>query len=182
MVRQEVHDGPQGHGGRQRQRIPVDSRGYGAEVQGADAVGLRQKQAAAVAGGQQGRLPLLPALPDGTWRVDHIPGPQAVARRQLGPPPLAAPQRPALRQQLRPRRRVDGPVHPGAAQQRGIGRVDNGLRVRTGDISHQNGKAIHSRPPVPLCRPDTSRLLTVYLPPEKKQARIRACPAWLPAV
>ena len=132
---QELHDGPQGHCGRQRQRVAVDPGGDGAEVQGADAVGLRQKQAAAVAGGQQGRLPLLPALPDGTRRVDHIPGPQAVARRQLGPPPLAAPQRPALRQQLRPRRRVDGPVHPGAAQQRGIGRVDNGLRVTNWVIS-----------------------------------------------
>ena len=126
-----------------------------------------------------GPPPRSPALPDGTRRVDYIPGPQAVTRRQLGLP-RSRPQRPALRQRLRPRRRVDGPVHPGAAQQRGIGRVDNGLRVRTGDISHQNGKAIHSRPPVPLCRPDISSLNSISpagkkASPDPGLSRVASC-------
>ena len=138
MVRQKLHNGPQRHGGRQSHRIAVHPRGNGAEVQGPDTVGLCQKQAAAVAGGQQRRLSLSAPLPDGARRVDDIFGPQAVSCRQLGLSGLTAAQGPALRQQLRPRRRVDGAVHTGASQQRCIGRVDDGLRVRPGEIAHQN--------------------------------------------
>ena len=144
VLRQEIHDGPQGHRGRLRQRIAVHPGGDGAEVQRPDAVVGRQLQAAAVAGGQHLRLPVVPTPPDGPRGVEYVLGPQAVAPRQLGLSPLTASQGAALRQQLRPRRRVDGPVHPGAPQQRGVGGVDDGLRVGLGDVPYQNGKPLHA--------------------------------------
>ena len=38
---------------------------------------------------------------------------------------------------------VDGAVHAGAAQQRRVGGIDDRLRVRTGDVSHDDVESLH---------------------------------------
>ena len=48
---------------------------------------------------------------------------------------LAAAERAALFEQARPRRAVYGPVHAAPAQQRGVGRVGDGVRVRARDVA-----------------------------------------------
>lgn len=140
---QKVHDGLQRHRGGLGQGIAVDPGGDGWEIHGADAVLRRQGQAGAVAGGQQGGLAMAAALPDGAGGVEHILGLQAIAPGQFGLPGLTAVQRPALRQQLRPGGGMDGAVHAAAAQQRGVGGVGDGLRVRLGDVAYNDGEAFH---------------------------------------
>ena len=56
-----------------------------------------------------------------------MPGLQAIAARDLGLARLAAAERAALGQQLRPRGAMDGPVDPAAPEQRAVGRVDDGV-------------------------------------------------------
>ena len=53
--------------------------------------------------------------------VIHTPGP-------------AAAQGPAFGQELRPRGPVDGPVHAAAPQQRGVGRIDDGVHGHLRDV------------------------------------------------
>ena len=38
---------------------------------------------------------------------------------------------------------MDGAIHPGTAQQRGVGRVDDGLRVGAGDIANDDIEPSH---------------------------------------
>ena len=66
---------------------------------------------------------------------------QAVAACELGVPGFAAAQGTALLQKPRPCGSVDGPVHAAAAQQRGVGGIDDGLCIRLGNVPHHNGKA-----------------------------------------
>lgn len=74
------------------------------------------------------------APPDGAGRMDHVLSRQPVAFGDLRLPGLAAVQRPALLQQRRPGRPVDRAVHPAAAQQGGVGRVDDGVYSAGRDV------------------------------------------------
>lgn len=143
MLPEEVHDGLQGNHSGLGHGIPVNPGGDGWKIHCLHAVPLRQKQAGAVAGGQQRRLPGVPAPPDGTRGVEDVLRGEAIALGQLGLPGLAAPQGAALRQQVRPGGAVDGPVHAAAPQERAVGGVDNSLRVGLGDIAHEDGKTVH---------------------------------------
>ena len=91
------------------------------------AVLLRQRKAGAIAGGELFPLTVLTAVPHGAHGVDHIFARQAVRAGDLGLASPAAAQRPALLEQLRPRRTVDAAVHAVSAQQGFLGRVDDGV-------------------------------------------------------
>ena len=62
-------------------------------------------------------LAVLTAVPHRADCVDHIFARQAVRAGELGLAGPAAAQRPALLEQLRPRRPVDAAVHAASAQQ-----------------------------------------------------------------
>ena len=74
-----------------------------------------------------------------------MPGGQVIARRQPGPPgglgvSLGRHEEGALVPELEPRRRVDGVVDAAvagveAAQQGGVGGIDDGIGPQTGDVS-----------------------------------------------
>ena len=76
--------------------------------------------------------------------MDNPFGGQIKCRRDFGLPRFAAAQGAASLQQARPRGAVYGAVHPAAAQQRAVGRVDNGVRFQGGDISLQGYKTGHA--------------------------------------
>ena len=89
-------------------------------------------------------MPGHPALHDGAYGVQHIPGRQIVAGRQFG---LSGGFRMSLLlhepvarvPELKPRRRVDGVVDTAvtgnkATQQGGIGGIDNRVHAQPGNI------------------------------------------------
>src|SRR5579871_6246473 len=76
----------------------------------------RQRQAVAIALGEQLRLFFRPTPPYGSHGVDDEAGRQPVAERDLRLAGAAAAQRAALLQQLRSRRTMDRTVHSAAAE------------------------------------------------------------------
>ena len=88
--------------------------------------------------------PYLP-LDNGPHGMEHISGREVIAFRQLGPPvglrmPLGLHKPVALRPKLQASRRMDGIIDAAmagdeAAQQRGIGRVDDGVATQGSDIA-----------------------------------------------
>lgn len=97
------------------------------EGHGFAAVFLCQLQAGPVALCQQGVLVPVTTVPHRADGMDHIATRQAIGVRDLGLAGLAAAQRFALLQQLRPRRTMDAAIHTAAAQQGLFRRVDNGI-------------------------------------------------------
>ena len=92
-------------------------------------------QRAPIATRQQFGLALASAVPDRTDGVDDVAGGQVETRRGLGVAGGAAAENSARGQQFRPGGAVDGAVHAAAAEQRGVGRVDDGIDVLTGEIA-----------------------------------------------
>jgi hypothetical protein len=82
--------------------------------------------------------------------VDDITRRQAVARGDLGVAGGAAAQRSTFRQQTRPGRAVNRTVHTAAAQQRFIGRVDDGIHLHLRNVAFDDldfSRAPHHSPP-----------------------------------
>ena len=104
------------------------------------AVLLRQRKARPVAGGELFPLAVLTAVPHRADGVDHIFARQAVRACNLGLAGPAAAQRPALLEQLRPRRTVDAAIHAATAQQRFLRRVDDGVYAHFRDVIANNDK------------------------------------------
>ena len=104
------------------------------------AVLLRQRKARPVAGGELFPLAVLTAVPHRADGVDDVAARQAVRARDFGLAGPAAAQRPALLEQLRPRRPVDAPIHPASAQQGLLGRVDNGVHGHFRDVVANDDK------------------------------------------
>jgi len=104
------------------------------------AVLLRQRKARPVAGGELLPLTALTAVPHRADGVDDVAARQAVRARDFGLAGPAAAQRPALLEQLRPRRPVDAPIHPASAQQGLLGRVDNGVHGHFRDVVANDDK------------------------------------------
>ena len=102
--------------GRLHQRIVVDAGADGGEGHRAAAVLQRQRQAAAVAGGQLGGLAVIAAPPDGAGGVDDVSAGQVIAAGDAGLTGGAAVQRFALGHETRSGSTVDGTIHPGTAQ------------------------------------------------------------------
>ena len=124
--------------GRAIGRKAVDARGDRREGDRAQAVRFGQCQRAGVSVGQQPLLVGIAALPDRPDRVDDVPGLQPVAARDLGLAGLAAAERAAFGEQLRPGGAMDGAVHAPAAEQGRLGRVDDGVHVEAGDVGLQD--------------------------------------------
>ena len=72
--------------------------------------------------------------------MDHVPAGQVIATGDAGLAGGAAVQRFALGHEARPGDPVDGTVYPGAAQQGGVGGVDDGISVELGDVTLYDGE------------------------------------------
>ena len=110
-------------------RIVVDPCADGGAGHRAAAQLQRPGQGGAVAGGQQLLLPPSAPVPHGADCMDDVFGRKAVALRRLGLAGGTAVEGAALGQQLRTGCPVDGPVHSAAAQQGGVGGVDDGVHL-----------------------------------------------------
>ena len=104
------------------------------------AVLLRQRKARPVAGGELFPLAVLTAVPHRAHGVDDVAALQAVRAGDLGLAGPAAAQRPALLEQLRPRRTVDAAIHAASTQQRFLRRVDDGVYAHFRDVIANNDK------------------------------------------
>ena len=93
-----------------------------------------QRERGAIAGGEQRLLALAAAAPDRTDRMDDVPGLEAIAAGDLGGAGVAAAQGLAFGQQLRSGGAMDGAVDAAAAEQRGVGGVDDGVDVERRDV------------------------------------------------
>ena len=77
-------------------------------------------------------------MPDRPNGMDHMPRRQAVALGDLGVAGLAAVERPALGQQLGPRRTMDRAIDAAPAKERRIRRVDDGVNAQCGDVGNDD--------------------------------------------
>ena len=87
-----------------------------------------------IAGGQKDRI-LLVAVVDRTDCMDHVPGRQIIAARDLSLSGMASVQRPAFRKQPGTGRPVDRSVNAPASQQGCVGRIDDTIRLHFRDIT-----------------------------------------------
>ena len=104
------------------------------------AVLLRQRKAGAIAGVELFPLAALTAVPHRAHGVDDVAARQAVRAGDLGLAGSATAQRPALLEQLRPRRPVDAAINAASTQQRFLCRVDDGIHAHFRDIIANNDK------------------------------------------
>ena len=91
-------------------------------------------QRRAIAGREQIRLAARAAVPHRPDRVDDVFRRQVVAARDLRRAGGAAAERSAFRQQLPSGGAVDRAIDPAAAEQRGVGGVDDGVDRERGDV------------------------------------------------
>ena len=104
------------------------------------AILLRQRKAGAIAGGELFPLTVLTAVPHRADGVDDVAARQAVRAGDLGLASPAAAQRPALLEQLRPRRPVDAAIHAATAQKRFICRIDDSVNLHFRNVIANNDK------------------------------------------
>ena len=119
---------------RGRERIAVDARADARKGDAAQFHGSCQVHALPVAGGEQIRLAMRASAPDGSDRVDHVGGGQPVAARHLRFAGSATAEQPALAGQLRTRGAMDRTVHAAPSEERGVGRIDDCIHCKRGDI------------------------------------------------
>lgn len=124
--------------GKQNAPVKMDgkatlSRPYAAAISKAVSIGARE----------QGRLVALRVV-DGAHGVDHEAGPELAGAGDDRAAHRAAPDAPALRQDLRPAPGVDGAVDTLSAEQVRVRRVDNRVRVLIGDVTidELHGRAV----------------------------------------
>src|SRR5262249_42119854 len=141
MIRDRGADGRHGDLRGQLDRIAVDAGADAREGQRGEAVLGGELDGGAIARGEEVGLTLAAATPDRADRVNHVSRGEAIASRDPGLTGSAATEATTLLQELRPRRAMDGAVHPPSAQQRGIGRVDDGMHRERGDVSAGGAKS-----------------------------------------
>jgi len=105
-----------------------------------------QLQRLPIAAPQQFGFPVLAIPPDRTDRVDNVPGWQPVARSDPGLPSRATAERTAFLQQLGTGCPVDRTIHPAAAQEGLVGRVNDGVHPEGGDIGTNGGNHVYASP------------------------------------
>ena len=137
---EEFADGVHRHPERLILGVAEDAGGDQRKGNRLTAVLLRQRKAGVIAGGELFPLAVLTAVPHRADGVDDVAARQAVRARDLGLAGPAAAQRPALLEQLRPRRTVDAAIHAATAQQRFLRRVDDGVHGHFRDVVANNDK------------------------------------------
>ena len=137
---QKIADGVHRHPERPILGVAENAGGDQRKCHRLTAVLLRQRKARPVAGGELLPLAVLTAVPHGADGVDDVAARQAVRAGDLGLAGSAAAQRPALLEQLRPRRTVDAAIHAATAQQGFLRRVDNGVHAHFRDVIANNDK------------------------------------------
>ena len=98
----------------------------------------RERERRAIAGGEQIILALVAAVPHRPDRVDHMLGLELIAARDLGRAGVAATERAALDQQIRPGRAMDCAVDATAAQERAVRRVHDGINRERRDVRNSD--------------------------------------------
>src|SRR5215831_5812542 len=134
MILDRGADGRYGDLRGQFDRIAVDAGADAREGQRGEAMLPGELDGGAIARGEELGLALAAATPDRADSVNHVSRGEAIAPRDPGLASLAATEAATLLQELRPRRAMDGAVHAASAQQRGIGRVDDGMHREGGDV------------------------------------------------
>ena len=122
-------------------RKTVNPGGYGRKRDRYEPVRGGEIKGGAIARGQQFVLPLAAAAPDRADRMDHMLGRKPVAACDLGAAGFAAAKRSAFGKQLRSGGAMNGPIHPAAAEQRAIRRIDDNVERKRRDV----GNATSSR-------------------------------------
>jgi DNA polymerase IV len=121
--------------GRLADRVAVDARRDRRESHGSAAELRRDLERPPVAGRKQLGFALAAAVPDGTDRMDHIPGGELSRSRRLRIARLAAAQLTALGQDRRPACAMDGSVHAAAAEQRRVRGVHDRVDLLRRDVA-----------------------------------------------
>jgi len=80
----------------------------------------------------------LSSFPNRSDGMDHMPRRQPITLRDFSVAGLAAMERSAFHQQLRPGRPVDRTIDTPAAKQRGVGGVDDGVNAQSRDVGDDN--------------------------------------------
>ena len=127
VFHEELTDGVHRHAQCLVLGIAEDARGNQREGYGFALVRLRQRKARPIAGNELLTLTELTAVPYRADGMYYILAGQAVRLGDFGVTGLAAAQRPALSQQLRPRRTMDATVYTTTAQEGFLGCVDDGI-------------------------------------------------------
>ena len=91
-------------------------------------------------------LAVAAAVPDRPDGVDHMPRRQPIALGDLGVAGLAAMQRAAFGEQLRTGCAMDRAVDAAAAEQRGIGGVDDGVNAQRRDVGNDDFEPRRAEP------------------------------------
>src|SRR5262249_15011163 len=111
------------------------------EGDGLDRMPLGERQAGAVAAGQERVLAAPPALPYRAYGMDHPLGWEAVSARDPRLARRTAAERAALLEQTRARGAVNRAVHATAAEQRLVGGVHDGVHGQARDVALQDPHA-----------------------------------------
>ena len=146
VFREKFADGVHCHAQRLILRVAEDAGGDQREGHRLTAVLLRQRKARAIAGSELLPLAVLTAVPHRTHGVDDVAARQSVRARDLGLAGPAAAARPALLEQLRPRRAMDAAIHAASAQQRFVRRIDDSVHLHFCNIIANNFKRHGSIP------------------------------------
>src|SRR2546425_1044566 len=98
--------------------------------------------------GEQLRLAVAAAPPDGPHRVNDVAGGEQPRARRLRVTDVAAAQQTTLCEQLRPRGAVDRAVDPASTKQGGVRGVDDRVDVLFGDVTANDvDHRTHVKPP-----------------------------------
>ena len=91
-----------------------------------------------ITAGQQTLLALLSAIPHRANGMNHFFAGKFVGVGHFALTRLAPTKRSAFLNQFRSCRPMNGAIHSTPAEQRPIGRIDNGIHFQRGDISHHD--------------------------------------------
>jgi len=117
---------------------PIDTGGDGWKGHRRKTVELAELDRARIAGG---KLPVFAAtaiIPDGSDRVNHMTCRQTICRGDFGAAGLAAAERAALFEKLRPGGTMDGSINPTASEQRGVRGVDDGVNTQGRNVGNDD--------------------------------------------
>ena len=136
-------DALDGNAGSQIGGVVVDPCADGRKRDGMNAMLPREFQASAIAGGQKVGFAMVSAAPYWPNGVEDPSGREAEARGGFGVSGVAAVQFAAGGEQFWAGCAVNGAVHSAAAQQGGVGGVDDGVNREAGDVSRNCGEPGH---------------------------------------